>query len=216
MTVPIVHLFTPSPMSGIHTPMRLALAALALLLLTLPGCGGAKNPGQKPASTTTAAATTTASPPPAALGKFAVTSPAFADNTPIPAEYSCKGRNVSPPIRWQNIPSGTQSLALVVDDPDAPSGLYVHWVVTGIPPATTEIGEGPLPQGATVSQNSAGKAEYFGPCPPAGTGVHHYRFQLYALSKPVTVAPTTPAPEATRTIASASIADARTVGLYSG
>ncbi|MBV9350223.1 MAG: YbhB/YbcL family Raf kinase inhibitor-like protein [Mycobacterium sp.] len=196
--------------------MRLALAALALLLLTLPGCGGAKNPGQKPASTTTAAATTTASPPPAAPGKFAVTSPAFADNTPIPTEYTCKGRNVPPPLRWQNIPSGTQSLALVVDDPDAPRGLYVHWVVIGIPPATTELGEGPLPQGATVSQNTAGKAEYFGPCPPAGTGVHHYRFQLYALREPLNLAPTTPPRQAAQTIANAATARAVTTGLFSG
>ncbi len=185
--------------------MRPALAALALFLLTLPGCGGANvNPEQKPS----------ASPSSAAPGKFALTSPAFADNTPIPTEYTCKGRNVPPPLRWQNIPSGAKTLALVVDDPDAPSGLYIHWVVTGIPSSTTEIGDGALPRGAVVSQNSAGKAEYFGPCPPAGTGVHHYRFQLYALGKPLTVAPSTPAPQATRTIAGAAIADARTVGLF--
>jgi Raf kinase inhibitor-like YbhB/YbcL family protein len=197
--------------------MRLALAALALLFVTLPGCGGAKvKPEQKPTSTSTGTTMTTASPPPAAPGNFALTSPAFADNTPIPTEYSCKGRNVPPPLRWENVPAGTQSLALVVDDPDAPAGLYVHWVVTGIPSTTTEIGEGALPGGASVSPNSSGKAEYFGPCPPAGTGVHHYRFQLYALSKPLTVAPTTPAREATQTIANAASAVARTVGLFGG
>jgi Raf kinase inhibitor-like YbhB/YbcL family protein len=172
------------------------------------------NPEHKPPSTSKGAALTTASPPPAASGKFALTSSAFADNTQIPVEYSCKGRNVPPPLRWENVPSGTQSLALVVDDPDAPAGLYVHWVVTGIFPSTTEIGEGPLPGGASVSPNSSGKAEYFGPCPPAGTGVHHYRFQLYALSKPLTVASTTPAREATQTIANAATAVARTVGLF--
>ncbi len=159
---------------------------------------------------------TTASPPPVAPAKFAVTSPAFADNTQIPAEYSCKGRNAPPPLRWENVPTGTESLALVVDDPDAPAGLYVHWVVTGIPPSTTGIAEGALPQGATVSLNSSRKAEYFGPCPPAGTGVHHYRFQLYALSRPLTLAPNTPARQATQTIADAASAFARTVGLFSG
>ncbi|MEZ0362255.1 YbhB/YbcL family Raf kinase inhibitor-like protein [Mycobacterium sp. pUA109] len=187
--------------------MRRALIALALLL-ALPGCGGSGKPHATPASRSTGAAMTTTP------GGFALTSPAFADNTPIPAEYSCKGRNVPPPLRWEHVPTGTQALALVVDDPDAPAGLYIHWVVTGIPPASTEIGDGPLPQGATVSQNSAGKAEYFGPCPPAGTGVHHYRFQLYALGTPVTVAPTTPAPEAARTIADAALGQARTVGLF--
>lgn len=169
---------------------------------------------QSPGPTSSGAATSAATAPPAGPARFSVTSSAFGDNMPIPAEYSCKGRNVPPPLRWENVPNGTQSLAVVVDDPDAPSGLYVHWVVTGILPSTAAIGEGPLPQGATVSMNSAGKAEYFGPCPPAGTGVHHYRFQLYALNKPLTLAPSTPAPEATQKIASAAIADARTVGLF--
>jgi Raf kinase inhibitor-like YbhB/YbcL family protein len=190
--------------------MKLALLALALLILTVPGCGGAKVNPQHATS-----GVTTASSSPVQPAKFAVTSPAFAENTQIPVEYSCKGRNVPPALRWENVPTGTASLALVVDDPDAPAGLYVHWVVTGIPPSATEIGEGPLPQGASVSQNSSGKAEYFGPCPPAGTGVHHYRFQLYALNKPLTLASTTPAREATQTIANATIAEATTVGLFS-
>jgi Raf kinase inhibitor-like YbhB/YbcL family protein len=139
---------------------------------------------------------------------------AFAENTQIPNEDSCNGRNVPPPLRWQNVPAAAESLAVVIDDPDAPAGLYVHWVVTGIPPSTTEIGEGTLPDAAVVSLNSADKAEYFGPCPPAGTGVHHYRFQLYALSKSLTLAPTTPVPESTKTIADLSVGLARTVGLF--
>ncbi|ORV06455.1 hypothetical protein AWB95_22175 [Mycobacterium celatum] len=167
----------------------------------LPGCSGAKeNPQNQPT--------------PSKAAKLGVSSPAFADNTQIPVEYSCKGRNVPPPLRWDNVPTGAQSLALVVDDPDAPSGLYIHWVVTGIPTATTELG--PLPPGASVSLNSAGKPEYFGPCPPAGSGVHHYRFQLYALNKPLALAPTTPAPEATKAIADAASAQGTTVGLFSG
>ncbi|MGB8501973.1 YbhB/YbcL family Raf kinase inhibitor-like protein, partial [Mycobacterium sp.] len=88
-----------------------------------------------------------AAAPGADAAEFAVSSPAFVDNTPIPAEYSCNGRNVPPPLRWENVPAGAESLALVVDDPDAVGGLYIHWVVTGIPPSTTEIVEGALPQG---------------------------------------------------------------------
>ncbi len=145
-----------------------------------------------------------------------MSSPAFADNTQIPAEYSCNGRNVPPPLRWQNPPPGTESLALVVDDPDAVGGLYIHWVVTGIPPTATEIVEGALPEGAQVGPNSGGNAAYLGPCPPAGTGVHHYRFQLYALSKPLTLAPTTPAREAAQTIAGTAIGTVSTVGLFTG
>ena len=110
----------------------------------------------------------------------------------------------------------TQSLALVIDDPDAVGGRYVHWVVTGIPPSTTEIVDGALPAGAVASANSGGNAAYLGPCPTAGTGVHHYRFQLYALSKTLVLAPTTPAGQATQTIAGATLATAGTVGLFSG
>ncbi len=156
-----------------------------------------------------------AAAPGANAAEFAVSSPAFEDNTPIPAEYSCNGRNVPPPLRWENAPGETQSLALVVDDPDAVGGLYVHWVVTGIPPSASEIVDGAVPPGAVVSANSGGKAAYLGPCPPAQTGTHHYRFQLYALSKPLTLAPTTSAGQATQTIAAAAIATASTVGLFS-
>lgn len=179
--------------------MRLALATLALLCLALAGCGG-----------------DTVNQPHAASAKFSMTSPAFGDNSPIPAEYSCKGRNVPPTLRWQNVPAGTQSLALLVDDPDAPGGDYVHWVVIGIPPTTTELSEGPLPAGASVGLNSGGKAEYLGPCPPAGSGVHHYRFQLYALREPLDLGSTAPAQQAVQTIRNAATATAGTVGLFGG
>ncbi len=159
---------------------------------------------------------TTTSPSPVPPAQFAVFSPAFADNTPIPTEYSCRGRNVPPPLRWENVPAGSDSLALVVDDPDAVGGLYIHWIVTGIPPSTTEIVDGKLPEGARVSANSGGKAAYMGPCPPAGTGVHHYRFHLYTLSAPLTLAPTTAAREAARTIAGAASAVVSMVGLFTG
>ena len=122
-----------------------------------------------------------------------MSSPAFADNTPIPAGYSCNGRDVPPPLRWGNVPVGTESLALVLDDPDAVGGLYTHWVVTGIPPSTSEIVDGALPAGAQVSANCGGRAAYLGPCPPAGSGVHHSCFQLSALNKSLALAPTTPA-----------------------
>ncbi|MCX2932029.1 YbhB/YbcL family Raf kinase inhibitor-like protein [Mycobacterium sp. CVI_P3] len=157
-----------------------------------------------------------AAAPGAKAAELAVSSPAFADNTPIPVEFSCHGGNVPPPLRWEGVPDGAESLALVVDDPDAPSGLYTHWVVTGIPPSTTEIVDGGLPDGAQVSLNSTGNANYLGPCPPAGTGVHHYRFQLYALSKPLVLAPTTPVRQATDAISGAAIAAATTVGLFGG
>lgn len=145
---------------------------------------------------------------------FTLNSPAFAENTEIPSEYSCRGRNVPPPLHWQNVPPGAESLAMVVDDPDAPAGLFVHWVVSGIPPRTGEIIDGALPPTAVVSLNSQSTADYFGPCPPAGTGVHHYRFQLYALSTPSALAPTTPVSQSTAMIADSSVGVARTVGVF--
>jgi hypothetical protein len=198
--------------------MKSAAAALALLLCTLMACGGAaERPKDGPAPAASETRTTTpATTSPPAPAPFGVSSSAFADNTDIPAEYSCNGRNVAPPLRWENVPGGTDSLALVVDDADAVGGLYIHWIVTGIPVSTTEIVDGALPQGAQIGVNSGGQAAYLGPCPPAGTSVHHYRFQLYAIGRPLTLAPTTPASEAAQTIADAATAVVRTVGLFSG
>lgn len=197
--------------------MKIAAIAAALLLCTLTACGGAdKSANDTVSSTTDAKTTTTTTAAPQVPAPFAMSSPAFADNTPIPAEFSCNGRNVPPPLRWENVPAGTESLALVVDDPDAVGGLYIHWIVTAIPPATTEIVDGVLPPGAQVGLNSGGRAAYLGPCPPAGTGVHHYRFQLYAIGKPLAATPTTPAADAARAIAEAAIADVRVIGLFSG
>ena len=189
--------------------MRPAAVLLALALLGLPGCGGTqptptgRQGGEQPSAV----------PATPAPDRFAVSSSAFADNSQIPDEYSCEGRNIPPPLRWQHVPPETESLAVVVDDPDAPAGLYVHWVVTGIPANTTEISAGALPPTAVVSLNSNSRAEYLGPCPPAGS-VHHYRFKLYALSQPLTLLWTTPAPESTTTIAGLSVAVTDTVGLF--
>ncbi|MFZ0835590.1 MAG: YbhB/YbcL family Raf kinase inhibitor-like protein [Mycobacterium sp.] len=196
--------------------MKIPAVAAALLLCTLTACGSADKNANDRLSSTTDAATTTATPAPPAPAPFAMSSTAFADNTPIPAEFSCNGRNVPPPLRWENVPAGTESLALVVDDPDAVGGLYIHWIVTGIPPSAAEIVDGVLPPGTQVGLNSGGQAAYLGPCPPAGTGVHHYRFQLYAIGKPLAAIPATPAADAARSIAGAAIADARVVGVFGG
>ncbi len=113
--------------------------------------------------------------PPAALG---VTSPAFADNDPIPVDYTCDGSQVPPPIEWSPVPEGTRSIAILIDDPDAPRETFTHWLVTGISPRVTSL-EGELPPGAIVGENDRGFTNYTGPCPPAGR--HYYRFIVYAL-----------------------------------
>lgn len=126
-----------------------------------------------------------ASPPADELPGLTLTSPAFEAGANIPPKYTCKGQDVSPPLVWSQPPQGTQSLALIMDDPDAPVGVWVHWVVYNIPADIRSLEEG-IVSGqrygdVTLSfgKNSWGKRAYGGPCPPSGT--HRYYFKLYAL-----------------------------------
>lgn len=108
-----------------------------------------------------------------------ISSGAFENNGQVPALYTCDGKDINPPLRFEGAPAGTESLALIVDDPDAPGGTWVHWVLWKIPPATDEIKEGSVPKGALQGRNDFGRKDYGGPCPPSGT--HRYYFRLYAL-----------------------------------
>jgi hypothetical protein len=109
-----------------------------------------------------------------------LSSPAFAPNQPIPEKYTADGDDVSPPLAVEDLPEDAKSLALIVDDPDAPSGTFVHWVVYDIPTAN-RIDEGDVP--GTQGQNDFGQRAYGGPAPPSGT--HRYVFKLYALDQEV-------------------------------
>jgi len=114
-----------------------------------------------------------------------ITSAAFADGQPIPAKYTCDGNDVSPPLQWTNAPSNTKSFALIADDPDAPVGTWVHWVLYALPAGTSA-----LPEDVAKTQTIAGNAKqgmndfrrlgYGGPCPPPGKP-HRYCFKIYAL-----------------------------------
>lgn len=114
-----------------------------------------------------------------------VTSTAFGEGEPIPVAFTCDGDDRSPPLAWHGVPDGAADLALVVDDPDAPGGTYVHWVAVGIDPASTGADEAAVPPGGRQVANSAGHARYDGPCPPGRDGAHRYRFTLYALDRAV-------------------------------
>jgi Raf kinase inhibitor-like YbhB/YbcL family protein len=105
-------------------------------------------------------------------------SPSFRNGDNIPTRYTCRGENIQPAITIKDIPPGTQTLALIVEDPDASKGTFDHWVAWNIPPTgTIEENNSPGIQG----KNGGGKNGYTGPCPPAGTGTHHYHFKVYAL-----------------------------------
>jgi len=113
-----------------------------------------------------------------------VTSSAFQEGGLIPPKYTCDGADVSVPLRWDNVPQGTKSIALISDDPDAPMGTWVHWVLFNLPGETKELAENipadkTLPSGARQGTNDFRKIGYGGPCPPGGT--HRYFFKIYAL-----------------------------------
>jgi len=113
-----------------------------------------------------------------------ITSSAFADGQMIPSKYTCDGRDVSPPLQWDGVPETAQSIALICDDPDAPMGTWVHWVLFNLPADTTKLAEamGPdetLANGAKQGTSDFGRIGYGGPCPPSGT--HRYFFKIYAL-----------------------------------
>jgi len=173
------------------------------LAIALAACGGATDqPAQVPTTISPPVVEPTSVPPtevepteePAMeeaptqeiieIGPFELTSSAFAHEEPIPVKYSCDGENISPPLAWSDPPEGTQSFVLINDDPDAPVGVWIHWVLYNIPgdsrglneaiPAQEELGDG-----SQHGENSWGRRDYGGPCPPSGT--HRYFFKLYAL-----------------------------------
>lgn len=141
-----------------------------------------------------------------------VTSTAFADGEPIPLRFTCDGEGMPPPLSWSGVPKGTARLALIVDDPDAPRGTFVHWVVLDMPAATEGVADGPLPSGAVQARNSAGRASYFPPCPPSGS--HRYRFTVYALSERTGLRDGVELEKALRAVASSATVQGRLVGTY--
>jgi len=111
--------------------------------------------------------------------EFKLTSPAFNHGSQIPSRYTCDGENINPHLIIHGVPANTRSLALLVEDPDAPAGLWTHWVLWNIPPETKEIREHTAPWGAEEGYNSVNDVGYDGPCPPSGS--HRYFFRLFAL-----------------------------------
>ncbi|HLC99621.1 MAG TPA: YbhB/YbcL family Raf kinase inhibitor-like protein [Patescibacteria group bacterium] len=108
-----------------------------------------------------------------------IQSPVVRPNGPIPTRYTCDGKNINPSLNISQAPANTKSLVLIVDDPDAPAGTWVHWTMWNIPPDTICIKEGSIPTGAVEGVTSFGRPGYGGPCPHSGT--HRYFFKLYAL-----------------------------------
>lgn len=166
----------------------IAVCTVALVAISAAGCGGDSedDTANGPDKATPAIA-------PAPTDGLTLTSEAFADNTTIPTQYTCSGDNTSPALRWSGAPANTGALVLLVDDPDAPSGTFDHWVVYDLPASTTELpADVPsvetLASGGKQGKNGVGQIGYMGPCPPAGPE-HHYQFRLFALDAPLNLEP---------------------------
>lgn len=149
---------------------------------------------------------------------FALTSAAFGAGEPIPAKYTCDGADISPPLEWSDPPPGTQSFALICDDPDAPVGTWVHWVIFNLPatarglPEAVPIGS-ELADGSRQGRNSWGRTSYGGPCPPGGT--HRYFFKLYALDAQLPLSPGAGKDDLMRAMEGHILASTELMGTYS-
>jgi Raf kinase inhibitor-like YbhB/YbcL family protein len=141
-----------------------------------------------------------------------LTSNAFGDGEPIPRRHTCEGEDLSPPLSWTEVPDETSSLALIVDDPDAPHGTFTHWLGWALDPATGGLREG---EAAPVEgRNDFGQSGYRGPCPPPGHGPHRYVFRLHALSRELDLAPGAGKEELERALEEQVLAVAELTGSY--
>ena len=142
---------------------------------------------------------------------LSVKSPAFESGKPIPKKYSCDGQDINPPLTIEGTPKEAKTLVLVVDDPDAPSGTFDHWVVWNIPVSTSKINENTVP--GKEGMNSARQPGYMGPCPPSGT--HRYFFKAYALDTELSLGIASKKKDVEKAIQGHIIAKGELMGLYS-
>jgi Raf kinase inhibitor-like YbhB/YbcL family protein len=149
---------------------------------------------------------------------FTVSSTAFENDAPIPHKYTCDGDDISPPLAWTGVPEEAKSLALICDDPDAPMGIWVHWVLWSLPPSAPGLPEAvpteaTLPGGIKQGLNGWKKLGYGGPCPPASKS-HRYLFKLYALDTELDLPPTSTARELEAAIRGHILAEGQIMGKY--
>lgn len=149
---------------------------------------------------------------------ISLTSPAFAEDQPIPEKYTCAGPDVSPPLKWSSAPANTKSFALIVDDPDAPGGVWVHWVIYNLPSTTTALAENTpqlpkLSDGTKQGINDFRQTGYGGPCPPPGKP-HRYFFKLYALDTLLDLKPGATKKDLLKAMEGHVLAEGQLMGIY--
>ncbi len=141
-----------------------------------------------------------------------ITSSAFENRQQIPSKYTCNGENINPPLEFSEVPRETKSLVLIMDDPDAPRGTFIHWTVYNINPTLREVKENSIPDDGEEGITNFGKTGYGGPCPPSG--IHRYFFKLYALNKTISLEGIADKKTVLKNMEGAIIAQAELVGLY--
>jgi Raf kinase inhibitor-like YbhB/YbcL family protein len=150
--------------------------------------------------------------------KMEIKSPAFENGADIPRKFTCDGEDVSPRLAWKSAPAGAKAFALIADDPDAPAGTWVHWVIYDLPATTKDLAEGvaadeTLPDGAKQGLNNFRKVGYGGPCPPRGPA-HRYFFKFYTLDAPTNLKPRATKQQLLDAIKGHILAEAELVGRY--
>ncbi|GAA5196092.1 YbhB/YbcL family Raf kinase inhibitor-like protein [Rugosimonospora acidiphila] len=148
------------------------------------------------------------------MASIQLDSPAFGNHDEIPARYAHTGENISPPLRWSGLPESATELILLCEDPDAPSTTFLHWLVTGIDPASNGVSEGQIPRGGQEWPNGFGEPGWGGPQPPPGDPAHRFVFHLYALGQPIQLPDQPSAYDVHRHVDEAAVASGTTVGLF--
>ncbi|PSK82592.1 hypothetical protein CLV63_1424 [Murinocardiopsis flavida] len=182
----------PPPRPGRRT-FGAVCAAVGALVLAAPGCG-VLSPGSNGQTS----------------DDITVTSTMIREGEAIPARFTCKGEGVSPPLRWSGLPDETESLAIIVDDPESVGGAAVHWVLYGLDPENPELPEGTVPQNGKQGQNSKEQAAYDPPC-PSGDTAHEFRFTVYALKADIALPDGAPLDQALGAVASNTLARGRLI-----
>jgi Raf kinase inhibitor-like YbhB/YbcL family protein len=152
------------------------------------------------------------------MEKISISAEGFKDGTTIPDVYTCKGKDISPSLSWKGIPAGTKSIALIMDDPDAPGGTFVHWVLYNVPAQIQKLPEGMshdkiLSDGSMQGMTDFGRTGYGGPCPPPGKP-HRYYFKIYALDSRIELSPGASKKQLENAMAGHILAKGEIVGIY--
>lgn len=145
---------------------------------------------------------------------IAVTSAAFEDGAALPVRFTCDGQDLSPPLSWSDVPDDTEEIVVVVEDPDAPRGTFVHWILAGVDPTLDGLDAGEVPAGAVEGTNDFGEIGYRGPCPPEGDDPHRYEFVVQAMGEPSGLGEGVDADEFREAVAGRTIATGTLTGEY--